>query len=441
MQESQLIIVSVDGLGPHDLGPLYDLMPKTAKHLAKLSYRNLNCVPLVSPQAVWAELLTGRPWFENGCAGFSKPNGSLQNLAVFTEDSLLVPVELLSKTKNVVINIPLLQPSHGDRDFLSDGSAPASKAVSPPELLMDELFQRYRPRPYASSIAAMAKPLEALKRCIETERIRLHCAMSLFRGSRPWQRFLYRLSLFDHLAHLFGPNVLSQTTLRGYDQLQSFLRDFDDNLCTVFESFPDADICFLSAFSHTAGKMRININRMLQRGGFLKLESDDEASAIRARDREMALAIALGVRRNVANINTTRQLIGSSQAQAVSPVAGCVFINDTDRFSDGAISTSEHDATKSKVVELLRARLALWAGESATVIPNPAPNANGSIAPDAIAYADGVEFYHVIDSNDDDDEAPRAVHAPLGFAFLSKRRLCEQAEAITPVELSKLLMP
>src|SRR5580658_6330194 len=178
MVKQRLLLISLDGLGPGDLPHVFRLLPETAKLLQQLHYAELNCAPLTSAQAIWAELLTGRYWYENGCAGFSRPRGSLQKLEIFTEDDLLAPVTLLSGRKDVVVNVPLLKPGAG-RDFLCDGSTPVNEFVKLTSPLQDEFFQRYRPRPFASAINAVSHTLEAFGVCIDVERVRMHCAMSL----------------------------------------------------------------------------------------------------------------------------------------------------------------------------------------------------------------------------------------------------------------------
>ena len=103
-------IVSLDGLSESDIEILSRLLPRSHRFLAAMQ----RCVvrsPLPAAQSAWGELLSGVPWFRNGCAGYSRPMRSLNRMAVFEERHLREPVLLLAHKPGrpaVAINLPLV---------------------------------------------------------------------------------------------------------------------------------------------------------------------------------------------------------------------------------------------------------------------------------------------------------------------------------------------
>ena len=61
---------------------------------------------------------------------------SLNSISVFTEKNFLVPVKLFDDDSSgaCFVNVPILKPKPNKRLWLSDGSLPINRNVSPPEL-------------------------------------------------------------------------------------------------------------------------------------------------------------------------------------------------------------------------------------------------------------------------------------------------------------------
>jgi hypothetical protein len=438
--EPSLTLIAVDGLGELDLPHLLKLMPKTADLLKSFEGRKLNSRPFGGAQPIWAELLTGRPWFENGCAGYSRPGSSLNHLEVFSEDDLSAPVTLLSRVSDIVINIPLLKPIEKERVWLSDGSTSTNTMVSPVSLLNESLFGQYQARPYASAIEALPQLWTALDACLKTERVRLQCAMELFK-SRPWKSFLLRISIFDHLAHLFGPNLYQQTKLRHFDLLRSFLTELDEALSILLKPSDDADFCLISCFSHVMGRGRVNLNNVLQYGKFTELvKPQPERNADQERREAAMRAILRKPDDSLSHLFRSGEgRLCASETQAASPISGCIFVNDKERFSDGIVQSVDFQSVKSKVSDHLAARIVGFFGNQATVCYKPENKTEAhATTPEFIVWIDGVEFYDVVDPRLSEFHVPRSVHSPDGFVFLP-RAMKVDSSALTPVGLSEIL--
>jgi len=82
-----------------------------------------DAAPFSDAQPIWAEILTGQPWYRNGCAGYATPLRSLNELRIFTESDLQVQQVLLPAVQkgqcNVVVNVPILAPGNEDRTWMA----------------------------------------------------------------------------------------------------------------------------------------------------------------------------------------------------------------------------------------------------------------------------------------------------------------------------------
>src|SRR5262249_26692723 len=151
-------------------------------------------------------------------------------LSVTSEKDLLKPAGLSAEDAPdapiVVINVPLLRPTSG-RIWLSDGSLSINKIVSPDELCREEPFAKYETRPFQDIVSNSVTMRKMVRRCLEVETTRLACAANLFsRGD--WSGFLYRITLFDQLAHILGLNFLKVRDLATFEAIQQFVEQLDD---------------------------------------------------------------------------------------------------------------------------------------------------------------------------------------------------------------------
>src|SRR5260370_7236475 len=146
--QNRLALVSLDGLSLEDFSRLTELLPRSARHLAGGSASRLNAGLLTSAAAIWGEVLTGAPWYENGCNGHARPWNTLNRTQVMTEHDLRLPARLLNGESQFVINVPLLVPQEPNRFWLSDGPLPLPMTVTPQSLLAAEPFYSSIPTPH-----------------------------------------------------------------------------------------------------------------------------------------------------------------------------------------------------------------------------------------------------------------------------------------------------
>ncbi len=432
----RLIILCLDGLGANDLPSFFELIPKTASFLRRLQQLNLVATPLVSAQASWAELLTGRPWYENGCAGYSKPVNSLNHLEVFSEEDLLCPIKLLLGGPSIVVNVPLLNPADENRIWLSDGSGSSIRTVSPTLILNDELLNQYEPRPYYSVVQSLSSLSVNLDRCLKSERTRVDCAMRLLKN-QTWQRCILRLSIFDNLSHLLGTNYLKHKKLQASEAIGAFLSYLDEQLSPLFEQ-KDVDVVLMSCFSHVPCQGRFNLNNLLVKGrlAIRNVEQSHKIDTNIAR-RMAALTAIFGDQAT----GVSEKMLDAEQSVAASPVAGAVFINDKERFTDGVVSKQDFDGTKKNVFEYLHHNLTESFGRRVhlSVNPNPQSTHKNTPVPDILVYIDGIEFYDVEEPRLSNADRPRSIHAPEGFSFLSST-IKPDSSTVTPSQLCELLI-
>jgi len=86
----------------------------------------------------------------------------------------------------------------------------------------------------------------AISTFITAELNRLDCALALCKNEN-WKLFLYRVSIFDQLAHLLGPTFLHESQLKVSYALKDFLAALDSGLYEIISSADDS--LFLSTFS------------------------------------------------------------------------------------------------------------------------------------------------------------------------------------------------
>ena len=398
-----------------------------------MSLHGLSCF-FNSSTPVWSEILTGVSWSGNGCAGFSRPIDSLNKLAVFSEGDLLSPISLIDDSgplSPVVINVPLVEPRK-NRYWLSDGSLPTNKLVSPKVLNTEPIFAQYLPRPYPSHAYATASNHAVLvHECIALERHRLSCAVALFDREK-FSSFVYRLTIFDLLSHILGTGFLQASDLTIFGALKSFLSELDDALAKMMRKYPK-DVSIVSAFSHTACTNTVNLNLLLANGRFLSVT--DAAAQNRADDERMRVAeLRFGWEPSSHHLTTLEGRLNTSSTLAASPVSGCVYINRKNTFKDGAVTESDYLNVRLQVENYLRSALKQFGSNLS--IQTYQHDSNSTIAPDLVVSVKGVEFQNL--SADALPITPLTTHDNEGFALLPKAR--KAPEKIRTTQLASLLI-
>ncbi|HEY9732137.1 MAG TPA: hypothetical protein V6C89_09495 [Drouetiella sp.] len=407
-------LVALDGLAESNLPDLLRLMPRFQARFKRLKTSVLE-FSSSAPQSAWSEILTGTKTFDNGCAGYAHPSSSLNKSVIFTETDLLKPpflVEADQGSAAVAINIPLLLPKPGNRIWLSDGSLPINKFVSPSSLRSHPAFAQYEPRPYKSHAGASTVfQRDLLRRCVDVEAKRLACALSLFK-SGDWSTFVYRITLFDHLFHLIGLNFLQATDLSIYGALKSFLAELDEAI-EIFSSDEAVKTAFVSAYSHVACLGTLNLNMVLAQGNYLKLA--DEESASRTHADRVKVASALW-ETTTHYLSTLEGRLLTSATIAASPVAGAIYMNKSAVFVDGIVDKENYKKLRSDVALYLHNFLSAGYNRPFNIEIHPAEY-NDTLAPDIVVSVDGIEFHNLGHKA----ITPRTTHKASGFALLPER--------------------
>ncbi len=394
--------------------------------------------PHACPQPVWAQALSGRSWCELGCAGYAAPRASLNDVQILSEDDLRLDGAILPGQAGgtiLTINMPLLKPKPG-RLWLSDGSLPMPLSVSPPELLSDPLFARYKPRPYSSSALASVVTEQSVVQCMRIEQERIACALHLIERG-PWQSCFLRLSVFDLLSHMLGPDFLLAEKLSVWPDIEDFLGFLDRALIEICTR-ADADLLFvLSSFSHTACEARLNLNELLACGGFCRLASRETqiGPVIERRKAAIQAGAAQAVIDPLALVSPA-SLFDPSRTIAGSPVAGAVYLNRSDRFAEGTVAAGDLDREFQEVKEYLGrelnrefgGRLFMWSEVDA-----------GRRCPELMIYVDGVELHDLQGSAPiDRRNRPRSTHRAQGFICLASG--CDRWQgAVKPPDIYTVL--
>ena len=436
----KLLLLCLEGLSRTQAQWFFGNLDSLKRLLRVGDLNTLEHHPISSFQPVWAEILWGRPWSELGVAAYGAARGSLNAVAPLTEQDVPIPCKLLDSHKSVLVNLPLLAPGK-NRFWLSDGSLPLGSVVSPPDLERCSSLKDYRPRPFSSVALGAARLAEAVADSLQLETVRLKCAAEIMR-SVEWDISIVRVTAFDLLFHLLGVEYLQDRQLIFHAQVQEFLAVLDSWIRDLLDTFRDALPCVMSTVGHSTGIARVNLNEILYRGGFC--EPATEQSALGQEHRRTIASLLL--KRNGDNASGKDE----PQSLALTPpwkfnlpstvcgsaVQGGIFLNLKGRYTDGTVEPSEANDlltnVRQYVVEALKTELGIepYVWQSGYV---------GSLAPELMIHADGIEFHNsYIGAAIDTINKPRSTHTSEGFVWLP-RGMAPNSEMVTPLQLHELL--
>ncbi len=413
---SKRAVVCFDGLNANQFQLLKEDMPALFSLLSDAMIAELDSAPFIDAQPIWAEILTGEPWYRNGCVGYAKPLRSLNQLQIFTERDLSVPIRLFKDgndgRQNVLINAPIVQPLEQKRLWLGDGGSPSMQTVSPVSLSKNPPFQNYKARPVVSMGDAMADCDEALLLFTNAELNRLQCAATLALQSN-WKFFLYRTNIFDQLSHLLGPNFLQQKNLAFTAQFRKLLTQMDSVITSILEQANER--LLFSSFSHVACKGLFSLNDLLERARLLA-RSSDLSKAAQLRLAAYAAAQAGHDETTPININKTQQFL-PQKTLCASPVRGTIYINSADRFDDGGTiddaGIAREEARISEFVKTEMRRI----GQTIDLYKNPDLKSGG---PNFIFQIYGIELVESLETISRFDDLPHSTHCSKGFIWSPK---------------------
>lgn len=423
-----MLLISLDGLSAeqfHYLSTTFGLLKSYLKSdIKKLSSNTLN-----SAHGAWAEILSGKPWWETGCVGYAFPQNSLCDLEVSSESSYKLE-SALTQLPSLIVNVPLLEPK--DRLWLSDGLSALS--VSPERLLSSEPFKDYHSRPFTSPAYFLGKAYEGLRLCLEVEKQRLICAEALT-GESNWQLGIIRLSAFDQLAHFLGNDYLSNTALSIHPAIESFINETNNALERIIENAQPSTIAIISSYSHVECKKRVNLNQLLTQLGFCKLK--EKALVQKEQVLRYQSTIALAIRKvSSPRISTTNAFVEES-CIAASPIQGAIYVNVKGQFQNGIIHRNNQSAQAKEIELQLKSALKEAGVASFTIESNPElTNPSKKNAPDLMIYAEGVDFHNLYDAPAVDSFShPLSCHSTDGFVCIDN----SDEDHLSRLSLHKLL--
>ena len=422
----KIFLLGIDGVGISQFEHLARRLPSSLNYLKPSRAVPLEGCPLASSQAVWAEILTAAAWSENGCTGYARPVGSLNDLSIYRQDDLLLPVRLPvasgSGKATIAVNLPLLKPRCASTVWLADGSVPSFVSVIPTGLADDEPFKSYKARPYSSLPTAMQDSYKSVDECLSGESNRIACTVKLL-DMYDWSMCVMRVSAFDQLGHLMGPDFLGEKELRVSPLIDGFLQVFDRFLAQLLQR-DDCLVFMVSGFTVDKCLGRVNLNEILAEGGFVKLV---ESAQTQGQMVQLRTAAALAVARargapvedNTHLTSTTR--FDMSDTIAASPVAGCIYVNVRDKFIDGTVEAGQYQGVKAKLESFLRRRLSRSYGGCFKLYACPEPvtsHQSKLVLPDFVLQIDGAELHDSVDPMFFGGiHKPRSTHYPSGFLY------------------------
>lgn len=388
------MLISLDGLSAEQ----FEYLSTSFDFRKPAPVRKLTGGALNSAHGLWAELLSGRNWWETGCVGYAFPKNTLNDLEIGSHSDYAIE---LPNRLSPTLNVPLLD--------------------------KNESNQR---RPFTSPVYYLGNPIEGTKLCLEAEKHVLTCLEELCRqGDSPG---IIRLSVFDHLSHLLGSDYLTNTDLTVHQEITAFIEDVRNRLEYIVKAH-DLNVAIISPYGHIPCNKRANINLLLSQLGFCKLKEKAEVQKNQALRHASTIALAT---KKIASplISYTCEFIEEATI-AASPVHGAIYINRKDRFQTGIVETHDVERITQDVAHQVRT-LAKKAGIANLHLEiNPNRHAN-NLAPDLMLYADGVDFHNTYDAPAVDSFGhPKTCHTSSGFICLENAPENE----LNCVSLSRLL--
>ena len=428
------LLLCLDGLSAVQAIELCRRVPALGALLEKGALKPLQHSPVASFNAVWSELLWGKPWFELGAAGYARARGSLNAVSPLKESDLPDSPILCSARKTVTINLPMIEPHRPGRVWLSDGSLPYHFVVNPSHLARQAPFDNYQARPFSCLPYALSNIEQSVLHCLQVERQRLSCARELLRQA-DWDFCAVRLTIFDQLFHLLSPDVLFADDFLLRREIDAFLSELDLWLSETRTDTAGAAWCILSTLGHTPCIARVNLNAALAADGFATLVADRH-TAVSARRKAAAVSIAGRGDEPTAPAVTPSWMFEASKSVAASVVQGGIFLNLAGRYDDGIVEADEARGLIQRIKTSIATKLHREFNEQAVVWE--AENIS-EVGPELMIYMDGVEFHNnATDLIVDRMNKPVSTHTCEGFVWLPDES--SSGSWLTPIELHHLIM-
>lgn len=364
--------------------------------LSGLSKHQLISAPYTHAQGIWAEILTGSGWEDNGCWGYAYPIKDINISRPITQKDLCKGISLSNQENAIFINLPLISEPNSFLACLYDGSNSSStlcenldKSILPPG---------YKARAILSSGMARLNPMQSLNEIKDCELNRLTALKNTLNQFEQWQTLIFRTTFFDLLSHIFGPQVFTDSKNNYYPELrkasQLYLNKLNTLLLDIQAKHSDFRLALISTFSHSNCSTYINLNEVLHHGGFLEYDKTTRKS----QDYQRRLQAVQHIHGNSQFSQFTPlvaqgSLLNNEHTKAFSPNAGCIYLNLKKRFSSGIILDEDFQKELNRVAKFLSSYLRNIVNINFSIEKAKAPVHQGP-RPDLIISAPGVAFHN-----------------------------------------------
>lgn len=393
---ARLLVLSVDGASA-------DAWQAVAAQFASVSgsvTKVLSEWPL-DARSAWAELLTGKKFPSSNVFGYARPTSSLSNLDLYTETDIdIAGVFADTQASGLIVNIPLMLPAP-NRIFSSDGTPGIRAQVDFSEAA------GYRPRAYTSVATARGNLVPTVEALCRAELARLSLARNKLE-TMDCTIACIRISFFDQIAHILGADWFLMEKHVMWPRIQEFMRAANAEIGRLRQLVRRWAV--ISTFGHTRCEAAINVNLLLERGGYCARKAAQPA----IRSRELAVAKIRGEDEQFITNSKLMYELAPQATRAASPSAACIYINGADRFVDGNVMPMDRNDLVNSVCDYLSAHL------HSPAVRLEKLDSYGPNAPDIIIDAPGMDLSSYSDSAIDVINKPAAVHSKNGFAIISE---------------------
>ena len=322
--------------------------------------------PATTPLA-WPSIATGVRPDKHGIYGFQKLTPDHSHRMYTSADCTQPPIwEQLSPA--VVGNVPMTYPpTEIDGELVAGMMTPSTESeYTHPPALAEEIDRRIPDYRISLNYPEYADRLEEFEEAIDELLGRRRALLELLMEREDWELFFFVFTAPDRLQHLIWEDR----------QLLDHYRRLDSIVGEVIEYTDDhgADLYVVSDHGFGPIDTLVHVNHLLEREGYLHRRVDDGARGALAslgisREAVVRALDAVGVSEEFIVSKLPRAMVDSvaeripgdhalfdvdfERTTAFVHDAGCLYINDTERFENGAVPPERVPAIKAELVELL----------------------------------------------------------------------------------------
>jgi len=322
--------------------------------------------PATTPLA-WPSIATGVRPDKHGIYGFQKLTADHSHRMYTSADCRQPPIwEQLSPA--VVGNVPMTYPPTAvDGELVAGMMTPSTESeYTHPPALAAEIDRRIPDYRISLNYPEYADRLGEFEDAIDDLLERRRALLELLMEREEWALFFFVFTAPDRLQHLIWDD---RRLLAHYRRLDTILGEVIE-----YVDGHGADLYVVSDHGFGPIDTLVNVNHLLEREGYLHRRADDGtrgalASLGISREAVVRALDAVGVSEEFIVSKLPRTVVDSvaeripgdhalfdvdfERTTAFVHDAGCLYINDTERFEGGVVSPERVPTVKAELVELL----------------------------------------------------------------------------------------